>query len=170
LLRFFSRLLYFCGFAGPVFRTFPPRAAAQGSPRKSIWCRVHDPIAAGRRSALRAVAVQAAAVALVALACLAESGRAALAAAVGGGALVVGNGLAAGLALGGIVPARVAFARLLLGMLAKWCVVAVVFAVALGAWRLAPLPMLAGLAIGMLAWLLALNATAPARAGSRTKT
>ncbi len=117
---------------------------------------MHDPIAAGRRSALRAVAVQAAAVSVVALAFLVKGADWALAAALGGGSLATGNALAAWLALDGIVPARVAFARLVLGVLAKWCVVVVAFAVALEVWRLPPLPMLAALAAGMLAWLLAL--------------
>lgn len=116
---------------------------------------MHDPIAAGRRSALRAVAVQAATVAVVALAFLPKGPAWSLAAALGGGALALGNALAAWLALGGIVPARVAFARLLLGVLAKWVVVVVVFVLALEAWRLPPLPLLAGLATGMLAWWLA---------------
>lgn len=118
---------------------------------------MHDPIATSRRSALRAVAVQAAAVALVATGFALAGLREALAAALGGGALALGNALAAWLALDGIVPARVAFARLLLGVLAKWCVVVAVFVVALEAWRLPPLPMLAGLAAGMLAWLAATN-------------
>lgn len=118
---------------------------------------MHDPVAAGRRSALRAVAVQAAAVALVALAFLVKATDWALAAALGGGALALGNALGAWLALPGIAPARVALSRLLLGVLAKWCVVVAVFVAALEAWRLPPLPMLAGLAAGMLAWLWAMN-------------
>ena len=80
------------------------------------------------------------------------------AAAVAGGAMVAGNALAAMTALGGgIQPARLVFLRLLLGVLGKWVVVLAVFTVALGAWRLPPLPMLVGLAAGVLAYLLALN-------------
>jgi len=119
--------------------------------------RVHDPIAAGRRTALRAVAVQGLVVALLAAAFLARDVREALAAGVGGLALVLGNALAASMALGGIVPARIAFSRLLLGTMAKWLVAIVVFAAALAIWRLPPLPMLAGLVAGLLAYLLALN-------------
>jgi F0F1-type ATP synthase assembly protein I len=119
--------------------------------------RVHDPIAAGRRSALRAVAVQGLAVALLAAAFLARDVREALAVGVGGLALVLGNALAACMALGGIVPARVAFGRLLLGTMAKWLVAIAVLAAALVIWRLPPLPMLLGLAAGLLAYLLALN-------------
>lgn len=118
---------------------------------------MYDPIAAGRRSALRAVVVQAAVVALAALAFLSMGGRHALAAAVGGGALALGNALAARISLGGIVPARVAFARLLLGAGLKWAVAAGILAIALAVWRLPPLPMLAGLAAGALAYQLALN-------------
>lgn len=119
---------------------------------------MHDPVAAGRRSAHRALAVQAAVAALVALAFLPRGPNEAIAAAVGGGAMLVGNALAAGLALGGgIQPARAAFARLLLGTLAKWLAVVGVLAVAFGTWRMTPLPVLAGLLAGLLAYLVGLN-------------
>ena len=118
---------------------------------------MHDPIAAGRRSALRAAAVQAAVALLAALAFLAQGPGHALAAGIGGGALALGNALAAGVSLGGIVPARVALARLLLGALLKWSIAIGIFAVALGVWRLPPLPMVVGLAAALLAYLLALN-------------
>lgn len=118
---------------------------------------MHDPIAAGRRTALRAVAVQAGVVVLLAAAFLARDVREALAVGVGGLALASGNALATLVALGGIVPARVALGRLLLGTAAKWLVAIAVLAVASAAWRLPPLPMVAGLAAGLLAWLLALN-------------
>lgn len=119
--------------------------------------RVHDPIAAGRRSALRAAAIQAVAVVPVALAFLLQGVPAALAALVGGLALAAGNAAAAWLSLRGIERAQVAFARLLAGMLAKWCVVVVVLAVALRVWHLPPLPLLCGLAVGLVAYLLAMN-------------
>lgn len=118
---------------------------------------MHDPIAAGRRSALRAVVFQAVVALLVALAFLVKGPAWALAAVVGGGALALGNALAALLSLGGIVRAPVAFARLLLGTLAKWCVVVALLAIALQAWRLPPLPLVAGLAIGLVAYLAGLN-------------
>ena len=118
---------------------------------------MHDPIAAGRRAALRAVAVQGGVVALLAAAFLARDVREALAVGVGGLALVLGNALAAVVALGGIVRARVAFGRLLLAAMGKWLVAIVVLATALATWRLPPLPMLAGLVAGLLAYLLALN-------------
>jgi F0F1-type ATP synthase assembly protein I len=107
---------------------------------------------------MRAVAVQAAVATLVALAFLALGTRQALWAAAGGSAMLAGNGLAAAVALGGgIQPAGAAFARLLLGTLLKWLAVLVVVVVALQAWRLPPLPTLAGLVAGVLANLLALN-------------
>lgn len=118
---------------------------------------MHDPIAAGRRSALRAVVVQAAASAAVALVFLVQGPAQALAAGWGGAAMVAGNALAAVVALGGIVPAGAAFARLLLATLAKWTVALVCLAIGLGAWRLPPLPMVAGLGLGVLAYLLALS-------------
>lgn len=118
---------------------------------------MHDPIAAGRRTALRAVAVQALAVVLLAAAFLYQGGREALAAGLGGFALVLGNTLNALVALGGIVQARVAFGRLLLGTMAKWLVALAIMAVGLGLWQLPPLPMLAGLVAGLVAWLLAMN-------------
>ena len=93
----------------------------------------------------------------MALAFLVKGPAQALAALVGGASLVAGNALVARLALGGVVPARVAFARLLLGTALKWLVAGAVFAVGVGAWRLPALPMLAGLAAGLLAYLAALN-------------
>lgn len=120
--------------------------------------RVLNSVAAGRRLALRAVVCQLGAVALVALAFLVQGGQAAAAAALGGLAGVLGNLLAATVALGGgVVPARAAFLRLWLGTLLKWVAVVTVFVLALAVWRLAPLPMLAGLAAGLAANLLILN-------------
>ncbi|MEO6366187.1 MAG: ATP synthase subunit I [Luteimonas sp.] len=122
---------------------------------------MHDPIAAGRRLALTAVAIQAIVAVPVALAFLAQGPRHALAAGVGGLAMVIGNALAANTALAGIVPARVALGRLLLGLLSKWVVAISMFAIGLAVWRLPPLPMLVGLGAGLLAYLLALNFVAP---------
>lgn len=119
---------------------------------------MHDPVAAGRRTAYHAIAVQAAVVGVVAAAFLFSGTRQALSAAVGGMALVAGHLLVAALALGGgIVPARAAFARLLLGLLGKWLLVVVAVAIALEAWRLPPLPMLAGLVAGLLAYHVAMQ-------------
>ena len=119
---------------------------------------MHDPVALGRRSALRAVAISAIVAGLVALAFVMQGPQQALAAAVGGGAMVLGNALAAIVALGGgIQTARAAFARLLLGTMGKWVLVTGVLAIALGTWGLHPLPTLAGVVAGLLAYLLGLN-------------
>jgi F0F1-type ATP synthase assembly protein I len=118
---------------------------------------VHDPIAAGRRSALRAVVVQAVVSAAVAIGFLVEGLAHALAAGWGGLAMVLANALAAGVAFGGIEHAGAAFARLMLATLGKWTVALACLAIGLGVWRLPPLPMVIGLAAGLLAYLVALN-------------
>ncbi|MDB6162924.1 MAG: hypothetical protein JWL98_356 [Xanthomonadaceae bacterium] len=111
---------------------------------------MHDPIAVGRRSALRAVAVQAAAVALVAAAYLMQGQRPALAAAGGGAALVAGNLLSTLLAFGGgIQPAGSAMVRTLVGAMGKWWVVMAGLAMVLGFWRLPAIPALVGLGAGL---------------------
>ena len=119
---------------------------------------MHDSVAMARRSTHRALAIEAVVVTLVALAFLVQGSQQAVAAAVGGGAVVLGNALAAFVALGGgIQPARAAFARLLLGTLGKWVVVMGVLAVSFGVWRISPLPVLVGVVASMLAYLLGLN-------------
>ena len=119
---------------------------------------MHDPIEPGRRAATRAVAVQAAVALFVAAGFLVLGPRQALAAAAGGVAMLLANALNLALALGGgIQPARAAYARLLVGTLGKWLVAMVVVAIALASWQLPPLPLLAGLVAGMVAYLLALN-------------
>jgi ATP synthase protein I len=119
---------------------------------------VLNSVAAGRSAALRAVAYQMAAVVLVALAFLLMGGAASLAAFLGGITVVLGSALAANIALGGgVVTARSAFSRLMLGTALKWLVVITIFAIASGVWRMAPLPMLAGLAVALIAHPLALN-------------
>ena len=134
--------------------------------------RVLNSLAAGRRSALRAVACQAVVGVLVSLAFLVQGPQSAASAGIAGGSLALGGASAAVLALGGVVTARVAFARLLLGMLVKWVVVVAAFVVALGAWRLPPVPMLVGLAVGVLVYTVALNWSGPVRmaAGRRKQT
>ena len=104
------------------------------------------------------MAVEVAACGVVALGFLALDWRHALAAAIGGAAMAAGNALSIALAFGGgIQRAPVAFGRLLLGVMAKWMVVVTIFALALAAWRLPPLPLLVGLAASTLGYLLALN-------------
>jgi hypothetical protein len=85
-------------------------------------------------------------------------------------ALVAGHLLVAGLALGGgIVPARAAYARLLLGLLGKWLLVVVAIAIALGAWRMPPLPVLAGLVAGLLAYHVAMQVLSSNRLNRDTR-
>lgn len=118
---------------------------------------MHDPIAAGRCSALRAVAVQAIVAVLVAAAFLVQGPLQALAAAGGGLALVAGNALVTTVALGGgIQQAGAALARLLVAAVGKWLVVMVAMAMVLGVWRLPPVPALVGLITGLLVHPLAL--------------
>lgn len=108
--------------------------------------------------ALRAVAYQMAAVMLVALVFLIQGPSAMLAVLVGGAGVVLGGALAANVALGGgVVPARSALLRLLLATGLKWLVVILVFAMASGVGRMAPLPLLAGLAVALVAHPLFLN-------------
>lgn len=127
-------------------------------------------IAAGRRAALRAVGWQALATVLVALAYLAAGWSQALAAGLGGGALALGNALAALLALGRVVRAPAALARLLLGTLVKWGVVIAALVVALERLRLPAFPMMVGLVAATLAYLWALNGRAdPAGPTSQCK-
>ena len=104
------------------------------------------------------MALEIAAVGLVAGAFLLQGARPALGALAGGMAMAAGHALAATVSFaGGVQPARIAFARLLLGALGKWAVVVAVLAIALGAWRLPPLPVLAGGLAALLAYLLVLN-------------
>ena len=120
--------------------------------------RVLNSAAAGRRLALRAVAYQMAAVVLVALVFLIQGPSALLAVLLGGASVVLGSALAANVALGGgVVTARSAFLRLVLGTGLKWMVVVTVFALASGVGRVAPLPLLAGLAVALIAHPLVLN-------------
>ncbi|MGH8061381.1 MAG: ATP synthase subunit I [Pseudoxanthomonas sp.] len=114
--------------------------------------------AAGRRLALRAVTYQMAAVVLVALVFLIQGSSAMFAALLGGASVVLGSALAANIALGGgVVAARTAFMKLLLGTGLKWAVVILIFAMASGVGRMAPLPLLAGLAVALIAHPLVLN-------------
>lgn len=114
-------------------------------------------VAVGRRLALRAAAYQLLAVGLVAVLFLLLRGLPqALAAALGGLAMLAGGLAAARLALGGgVIPAGAAMLRLLAGMILKWAVVFAVLLVGLGAWKLPPLPLMTGLLTGLAAQVLA---------------
>lgn len=72
--------------------------------------------------------------------------------------MVAGHALAAAVSFGGgIQPARLAFARLLLGVMGKWLVAMAGVALALGVWQLPPLPVVMGVVAGLLAYLVGLN-------------
>lgn len=117
---------------------------------------MHDPLSAGRRLASRALLWQAGATVLVALAFLASGAPSALAAAVGGGAVVIGALVAALVALGGgVQPAGMAMGRLLVGVALKWFVVLAILAFGLAGLRLPPLPLLVGVLAATLAFVLA---------------
>ncbi len=99
-----------------------------------------------------------AAVVLVALVFLIQGPSAMFAVLLGGVGVVLGSALAANVALGGgVVTAGSAFLRLVLGTGLKWMVVVTVFALASGVGRMAPLPLLAGLAVALVAYPLVLN-------------
>lgn len=104
------------------------------------------------------MAIEVAAIGVVAAAFLVQDWRAAAGAAAGGLAMVAGHAVAAALSFGGgIQPARLAFARLLLGVMGKWLVTMAGVVLALGAWNLPPLPVVAGVVAGLLAYLVGLN-------------
>ena len=109
-------------------------------------------VVAGQRKALRDAAFQLLVVLLVAGLFLFWGVPQALAAALGGVAMVLGGLLVARIALGGgVVGAGTAMMRLLAGMVLKWAVVFGVLLVGLGAWKLPPLPLVAGLLTGLVA-------------------
>ena len=115
-----------------------------------------NPIAAGRRLAQRAIAWQAIATVLVALAFLAKGLPSMLAVLVGGGAVTLAAWVSAAVALGGgVSPAGTAFARLLMGMALKWLLVLVAIVIALGLFRLPGVPLIGGVIAATLALVLA---------------
>jgi ATP synthase protein I len=116
---------------------------------------VRNSMAANRQLALRAIAIQAGVATVVAIAFLAQDGRAALAAGVGGGAAVLGSIFLAWRSLPSQVPsAGMALAALLVGIVMKWVVVLVALYLALARFGLPPLPLLAGLVSTTAAFLL----------------
>ena len=131
---------------------------------------VHDPVAAGRRLALQAVGVQAVvAAALVAMVFPLLGTAVALSCAVGAAAMVAGNGLAAWVSLRRIGPARAALAQVLAGTLVKWCMVVAALVVTQEVWRTAPLPMLCGLALGVVVHALASHRLWTGRGAARRR-
>ena len=112
-------------------------------------------VATGRRLVLRAAVWQTVAVLLVALLFLPWGLPRAVAAVVGGLAIVVGALLAAWMAFGGgVLGAVSAVLRLVAGMVVKWVVVIGVLVVGAGLYKLPPLPLLAGVITGLVAQVL----------------
>lgn len=115
-----------------------------------------NPVAAGRRLAQRAALFQGVAVLATVLAFSFLSGRAALAALLGGGALVAGAALAAWRSLGGgVAPAGAVMARMFVGLALKWLLVFAALLAGLVAWRLPALPLLAGVVVALVAQFVA---------------
>lgn len=86
--------------------------------------------------------------------------KAAVAAALGALAIVLGSLLLArALVGGGVQSATGALGRLLLGMVGKWVLVAAVFVLAIGIWKLPVLPLIAGLAAAVVASAVAATRT-----------
>ncbi len=104
---------------------------------------------------MRAAVWQTGAVLLVALLFLPWGLPRAVAAVVGGLAIVVGALLAAWMAFGGgVLGAVSAVLRLVAGMVVKWVVVIGVLVVGAGLYKLPPLPLLAGVITGLVAQVL----------------
>ncbi|WP_305805854.1 ATP synthase subunit I [Stenotrophomonas sp. YIM B06876] len=111
----------------------------------------------GRRLMLRAAVYPLVAVAVLALAFLYMGPRHAIGAAASGLAVVLGGWLAARVALGGGVQAAgSAMMRLITAVLLKWVLVIVVLFAGFVWWRLPPLALLAGIAVGLMFQVLAL--------------
>ena len=110
-------------------------------PLHSAGFRVLNSVATGQRNALRAAALQLLVVVLVAGLFL-----------LWGVPHALGGVVVARIALGGgVIGAGTAMMRLLAGMVLKWAVVFGVLLVGLGAWKLPPLPLVAGLLTGLVA-------------------
>lgn len=113
---------------------------------------MHDPLLAGRRLATRAVAWQAGATTLAALAVTPFDARSALAVVCGGAAVTLGTALAAFLAYrGGVQPASVVLVRWFAGVVGRWIIAGTLLVLALGTWRLPALPVLAGVVLALVA-------------------
>ena len=136
-----SRRLYFRGSTGRFAPTHPTDET-----------RVHDPLLAGRRLAMRMIAWQAVATALAALAVTPFDARSALAVVSGGAAVTLGAALAAVLTYrGGVQPAGVVLVRWFAGVVGRWIIAGTLLVLALGTWRLPALPVLAGVVLALVA-------------------
>ena len=110
----------------------------------------------GRRLALRIVLVQLLVAALLALAFLLQGTRSAMAAGMGGGAVVLGSGaLALRAFTARPVSPNVALLRMLTGMALKWVLILATLYIALVRFALPPLPLLVGAVVTTMAFLFA---------------
>ena len=109
-------------------------------------------LGANRRLAIRTVTLQSLVTGVVALGFLLAGLREFLAAALGGGAVVLGSLVLAWRSLPArAMPAGLVLARLVSGLLLKWFVVVAVRYLGLARGELPPLPMLAGLVVALVA-------------------
>lgn len=125
--------------------------------------------AAGWRLALRVVAYQVIATLATAAICLMLGWPAALAVLAGGGTMALGSLLAGWAAFaGGAAGAGSALAHLLLGTVAKWLVVGVGLYLAMAAWRLPAVPVLAGAAMAAATYVVSMRFAVAKRSTTRT--
>ena len=119
---------------------------------------MQNSIAAGRRLAIRVVAAQAAATALVGAGFALRGWHDALAVLAGGGVVVLGTiVLALRLFAGAPAAAGTVLARMIVGNLLRWCVIGSGLYLALVTARLPGLPVLAGLIAALLPQLFGLH-------------
>jgi F0F1-type ATP synthase assembly protein I len=110
----------------------------------------------GRRLALRIVLVQLLVAALLALAFLLQGTRSAMAAGMGGGAVVLGSGALALRAFTATpVSPNIALLRMLIGMALKWVLILATLYIALVRFALPPLPLLVGAVVTTMSFLFA---------------
>jgi F0F1-type ATP synthase assembly protein I len=110
----------------------------------------------GRRLALRIVLVQLLVAALLALAFLLQGTRSAMAAGMGGGAVVLGSGaLALRAFTARPVAPNIALLRMLTGMALKWVLILATLYIALVRFALPPLPLLLGAIVTTMSFLFA---------------
>ena len=119
---------------------------------------MQNSIAAGRQLAIRVVAAQAAATALVAVGFAWRGWDEALAVLAGGGAVVLGTAvLALRLFAGPPAAAGTVLARMIVGNLLRWCVIGIGLYLALVTARLPGFPVIAGLVAALLPQLFGLH-------------
>ena len=122
---------------------------------------MQNSIAAGRRLAIRVVAAQAAATALVVVGFAWRGWDDALAVLAGGGAVALGTAvLALRLFAGPPAAAGTVLARLIVGNLLRWCVIGIGLYLALVKAALPGLPVIAGLVAALLPQLFGLHDSA----------